>query len=315
MAAENPGSQGRFRLPGDGGPRRKRVKQSGVRHSMCAAGLGSLYIRQPAGLLGADRARRRPAPRAAAGQAPGPSRDRRAPGLPGQVRAAELVGNSWMSANYQIDPDKWTYYYLYALERYWSFRESAKASSAEGGTSRGPVPASPATVRRQLGAEGEAAAGRRYRLCHAVPAAVVQEEHRTCLLLQDRGADGRPGLAHRYQPYRTACRPAAARPTVKSPEGLLAALADAGQPGHMPAIQTCGPCPRRARGPDGHTGVRLRGLAEEGPAKARLAVLAALAHREFRQRPVLIQALDDADATIVREACPGLNVVGRGCIP
>jgi hypothetical protein len=38
-------------------------------------------------------------------------------------------GHGWFAKNYRIDPDQWTYYYMYAFERYQSFRESAMGNS------------------------------------------------------------------------------------------------------------------------------------------------------------------------------------------
>lgn len=39
---------------------------------------------------------------------------------------AQIEGNRWMQANYKISLERWPYYYLYALERYNSFREIAE---------------------------------------------------------------------------------------------------------------------------------------------------------------------------------------------
>jgi hypothetical protein len=39
---------------------------------------------------------------------------------------AQIDGNRWMQANFQIAQPRWPYYYLYALERYHSFREIAE---------------------------------------------------------------------------------------------------------------------------------------------------------------------------------------------
>jgi hypothetical protein len=40
-------------------------------------------------------------------------------------------GNSWLKDHWTVDSDRWNYYYLYALERYAYFRESAEGSVAE----------------------------------------------------------------------------------------------------------------------------------------------------------------------------------------
>ncbi len=105
------------------------VKQTEVRHSMVAAGLGSLYI--CADLLGlVPRAEKRdedlpPAlhevkgqPPAAAGAKPQTKIELR------RVKEAELRGNRWLGSHYDMRRKEWwTFYYLYAYERYASFRE------------------------------------------------------------------------------------------------------------------------------------------------------------------------------------------------
>jgi hypothetical protein len=49
------------------------------------------------------------------------------PRLFGTVQAR---GNHWMVANCMIDPPNWTHYYLFALERYQSFRQAAEVRSS-----------------------------------------------------------------------------------------------------------------------------------------------------------------------------------------
>ena len=46
-----------------------------------------------------------------------------------RLREAQGRGNHWLRAHYDLHPKDWTYYYLYALERYYSFRELAEAKS------------------------------------------------------------------------------------------------------------------------------------------------------------------------------------------
>ena len=105
-----------------------RVKQSPVRHSLAAAGLGSTYI--SAHMLGLaaeaeDRrieglpdAFRRVAEKPAAGV--GPKLDEVEPR---RVRQAQIDGNRWFVQNLKFESERWVYYYMYALERCMSFRE------------------------------------------------------------------------------------------------------------------------------------------------------------------------------------------------
>jgi hypothetical protein len=114
------------------------VAQKGVSHSMSAAGLGSLYI--GADLLGlAERVERRDGlPQAfkevkVAKDAPAEQEQRPTAVDAKALRQAQSRGNIWMRRNFDVNPKGWTHYYLYALERYSSFRELA-----EGRTEREP---------------------------------------------------------------------------------------------------------------------------------------------------------------------------------
>jgi hypothetical protein len=114
------------------------VAQQEVRHSLCAAGLGSVYICADLlgltaggtlGGLGEWREEGLPpalklvVPEAAAGEGRPRDSSRVSSKL---VRDALTDGNRWFSKNYRIDPPEWTLYYLYTLERYQSFRELAE---------------------------------------------------------------------------------------------------------------------------------------------------------------------------------------------
>ncbi|HZN32920.1 MAG TPA: hypothetical protein VFB80_03845 [Pirellulaceae bacterium] len=113
----------------------QRVPQNEVRASLGAAGLGALYI--SCEFLGITTA-----PVTAAGEA--------APALPAALKVVEDAqpvarrktyvtrvidhalarramtdGDNWMQKNLHGDAGQWFHYYLYALERYHSFRESA----------------------------------------------------------------------------------------------------------------------------------------------------------------------------------------------
>ena len=121
---------GGFGYQGTVAPSNGLVKQHEIKHSMSAAGLGSLYI--CADLLGlVPRAEKRdenlPAapcevkgrqPPAAAGLNPQTKID------PRRLKDTEIRGNHWLGAHYDMRRKEWwTFYYLYAYERYASFRE------------------------------------------------------------------------------------------------------------------------------------------------------------------------------------------------
>jgi hypothetical protein len=103
------------------------TQQSDIRHSLVAAGLGSLYIcserlrlfgslepeaEEDPDLPPALKRRKKEAHYRGSGAVD-----------PKRVREALERGAAWQRSNYRIDPPQWCYYYLYAYERYQSFRE------------------------------------------------------------------------------------------------------------------------------------------------------------------------------------------------
>ncbi|HEV7222452.1 MAG TPA: hypothetical protein VGN42_07110 [Pirellulales bacterium] len=102
-----------------------RVAQNEVRHSLAAAGLGSLYIC-------GDRLRLfgvRDEP--VDSNQPPELRRKKKEIVPvttsvdkNRVQEAMDLGKAWQRAKYSMDVSEWSYYYMYAYERYQSFREN-----------------------------------------------------------------------------------------------------------------------------------------------------------------------------------------------
>ncbi|MCH8924234.1 MAG: hypothetical protein IIA67_13930, partial [Planctomycetes bacterium] len=117
-----------------------RIKQKKVRLSLAVAGTGSLYVAgdllgltegrgaQSEGLPRALRIKlkKREKPKAAVVDVD-----------PVRLERAKRMGNAWIRDNFQIDPEGFTYYYLYTLERYHSFREKADGSRGTGWYNKG----------------------------------------------------------------------------------------------------------------------------------------------------------------------------------
>ncbi len=112
------------------------VKQSDVKNSMTAAGAGIAYI--CADLLGMNDAMKKKQQQGdlpAALKEVGQQQAQRAAKTqidPRQLQQTEARANRWLRANYKIDPPGFTHYYLYALERYSSFRELAEGEIDSG---------------------------------------------------------------------------------------------------------------------------------------------------------------------------------------
>ena len=114
----------------------QRVNQNEVRPALAAAGLGSLYM--CANMLGinentaaAEDKSNSAAPPALrpVGDPLGFKRQVSRAIDPRLIRRAMTDGNYWFSRNYTLDSEGHTFYYLYALERYQSFRELAEGRS------------------------------------------------------------------------------------------------------------------------------------------------------------------------------------------
>ena len=101
-------------------------KQEDIRLSLCAAGLGSIYVAADVLNLLQPVRRREPGLPAALERVDDP-RDRvgarSAAVNPQALKRGIDDGNQWFGRNYSISTNRWQHYYLYALERYMSFRE------------------------------------------------------------------------------------------------------------------------------------------------------------------------------------------------
>jgi len=119
---------GGFGYQGVVSPTFRPVRQKRVTLGLTAAGLGSAYI--CADLLGLSKRQAHdddqlpPALSEVVEREPAEPPD--LPFDPRLLFGLQQRGNRWMFSHYRIDPEGYTHYYLYALERYQSFREAAE---------------------------------------------------------------------------------------------------------------------------------------------------------------------------------------------
>ena len=140
IKTQDPG--GGFGYQGKVSPGFDPVGQSEMRHSMVAAGLGSVFICSD--LMGLSRRAQKKEGGLSALEPVEPSEQNDAAGTGGSgrkriassvdtslIKRAKERGNSWMNANFAIEPAglMYVHYYLYALERYCSFRELDEGKS------------------------------------------------------------------------------------------------------------------------------------------------------------------------------------------
>jgi len=105
----------------------QRTNQNAITPALVAAGLGSVYIL--ADLLSANAPKpQQEAPSVPTALRPVEEQPKAKRIVPSQidsriVRKAMDDGNQWFAKNYTLDSSSYTHYYLYAFERYHSFRE------------------------------------------------------------------------------------------------------------------------------------------------------------------------------------------------
>ncbi|MFH1918686.1 MAG: HEAT repeat domain-containing protein [Planctomycetota bacterium] len=289
--------------------------QSQIRPSMSAAGLGSLYILGD--LLHLDK----PAPKEDDGLPPAltevkekkpRSRSRVDARL---VQQALARGIRWMEANYTINQGQSNFYYLYALERYHSFREAA-----EGRTVAEPQWYNDGVrlLKESQGQDGSWAGARSGPVPATAFAALFllrstkkSIEHKRSLgdgtLIVGRGLP-------RHLAGLTVLRGnVVAKPQLASLDKVLASLDDATSPQYAEALEVLAELPSEEAGDLVAKHLKmLKELAGDASAEARLAAVRALGkQRNLDHVPTLIYALTDPDPVVVREARNGLRRISR----
>jgi len=306
------------------------IQQGPIRNSLSAAGLGSVYI--CADLLGVvdereDRNNGLPPALKEVDGGRGRPRDRLVAKTqldPRLFRAAQARGNRWTAANYVIDPAEWTHYYLFALERYWSFRETAEVragtrrpeenpkwyddgvrflikTQAENGSWTGTNEGPPVNT----------AFGTLFLLRSTKKSIEKARSFGDGLLVGGRGLPKETGGAE------VRMGKVVAKPLVERVEELLAVLESRENPAFEQALELLGELPpQELEALKGGQAAKLRRLAGDrapsGWPEARRAAVRALAKTgNLDNVPTLIYALGDADAEVAREARDALRRISR----
>ncbi len=116
------------------------VRQTDLRHSCAAAGMGSIYMSAELLGIGEKLGQRK---RVTDGLPPGLVKQEKAGSGPlrfhsrldpGLFRTVMGRGNRWFEENHVVNPTMWPHYFLYSVERYWTFREliDGNASQVDG---------------------------------------------------------------------------------------------------------------------------------------------------------------------------------------
>jgi Prenyltransferase and squalene oxidase repeat len=298
----------------------KLVDQSLVRHSMASAGLGSLYIC-------ADHFKyRRGGPREDAGTPSVLQRVRKAqaPQQPvptavvtrlnlGRLGEALDRGDKWMQENYKIDPPEYTHYFLYAFERYQSFREVSSST-----------PFKPSHwyddgvyyLTKNEGADGSwsGTTGNSTDTCFALLFLLrssqksIERVHHLGpgTLITGRGLPSGNDIELRMGQVRQ-------KPLAGPAEQLLAAIEDPGHPDYLRAVEGLEEKVDRAPPVElGRLAGRLRSLAGSDEPEARAAAVRALGRtRDLNNAPIIIAALSDPDDDVFLAAEETLQFMTR----
>ena len=294
----------------------ERVAQTGVRHSLAAAGSGSLYICQDHLGLGERQSQRGAAPASMRRvEQRGIITRRRSANVESQrLAAAQQLGNSWFEANYTINPPAgYTYYYMYALERYQSFREAMG-----GPPEKKPWYDDGATYLLENQQSDGGWVGECGKSCDTAFGILflVRSTRKSLIragLLGDGALLAGRGLPRDGDLVQTQGGEVVAKPLVGPAEHLLTLMEDADNPEYLSAVEGFAELAREA---DEETlnkhARRLRELAGSPRPEARVTAVRALGRtRDITQVPTLIYALSDPEGEVVQAAVEALRYLSR----
>lgn len=314
---------GAFGYQGTVAPGRSLVQQEGVRLSMGVAGLGSIYM--CADLLGLEHPNQktRGLPTGLELVKQSADEQQKYPGLSQAALETQSRGNRWTKTNYRISVESqpgtlgdWTYYYMYSLERYWSFREWAEGDS---GNNARWYDDGVNYLTKQQAKDGSWDAESACKVWVDTSFGIlflVRSMRKS--IERARNFDGGILVGGRGLPKDSDAvvvrdGRVMSLPEVETVEKVLSAVEQSGDSDRFQTIEALGYIPSEAATPliDKHA-EKLRELAGDASPDARLAAVRALAkRRNMDDVPVLIYGLTDPDANVVLAARDGLRRISR----
>lgn len=298
----------------------KLVNQVEVRHSMVAAGVGSLYICQDhLRLPGANLAEADTSPTGfqkkketgSSGRGPALSKNVNLDRLSG----AQISGSVWLGKNFQIKGTAFTYYYMYALERYESFRAAGRETGPQAWYDAGVefLKAEMEPTGGWRASQGEIAP--QYNTSFAI-LFLVRSTKKSLIRTGRFGSGlltGGRGLPQSDLGVELRGGQVKARALEGPAEQMLRLLDDPTNPQFLNAAAAIEQL-QIPRDPSlkEQLQAELRRLAGGESPEAREAAVTALGRvRDFNNVPVLIFALSDPDARVVAAARRGLEFISR----
>lgn len=233
-----------------------------------------------------------------------------------RIRSTQELGNAWFEANLKIDIPEWTHYYMYALERYQSFRELTE----------GKAVAEPAWynegveyLRKTQAADGSWRTEKSHNSGQPVDTAFavlfLTRSSQTAIrkaVLEEGILIGGKGLPKNLANLKMVDGQVVTPQMVRDVDDLLELLAQADDK-EFDATQLPGgltldeDLTRRTS-----QLARLRELVSDPDFQKRLAAVKTLGKsHDLDNVPALIYALSDPDLRVVREARDGLRLISR----
>lgn len=304
----------------------ERVKQNGVKHSMTAAGMGSVYIVRER--LGLSRLKKTADDDTPDVLVPYETEEQRLARIRTEIEREHFLrtiarGNTWMESNYHIGQIKdWLHYSLYALERYESLKEEEEKLEQIDPTARNKIPGWYHEGSRVL-VESQLEDGTWKGEAGAVPDTafavlfLLRSTQKT--LAKARGPRREAGvmIAGRGLPKLPDVRlrdgEVVVQPLAADVDQALAIVADPTHPAHEQALEMLADV---ARGGTrdvllAHADDWARLTLGDQPEARLLAIEAIARSHNLDQAPLLIALLDDADLAVMRAAGEALGAISR----
>ena len=314
MKTQDP--SGGFGYQGTVSPTFVPVPQTNVYHSLTAAGLGSMYVcADLLGLSALAKEREEKLPPALKEVKAKTAKQFKSQIDPRLLREVQTRGKQWFAKNYvAVPPPRWCYYYLYALERYSSFREAVEGMSEEepqwyndGVRFLLEKQAADGTWQHDGGAAVDSAFCVLFLLRSSKKSIERARAFGAGTLIGGRGLP-REGTELEVRADRVVVKP-----LLGPAESLLSSMDDLDYQEDDAALEAMAELPvEDARTLASKHAQKLRQLAGGGSPEARVAAIRTLAKtRNLDYVPLLISALGDRDPKVVREANDGLRRMSR----
>jgi hypothetical protein len=299
----------------------QRVNQSEIKPALVAAGLGSIYM--CADILGVNDAKpmnEEPTTPSALRPVGDPLSAKRRPTArmfdPRLVRKAQTDGNYWFTRHYTLDSEGFTHYYLYAYERYQSYREFAEGRNDTNPRWYNDIVEKLKKSQEQDGSwsgNDTSVVATSFAVLTLLRSAKKTLANVTVAKLGEGVLLGGRGL-----PKTTADLQERDGKIVESPlAGTIDELMTTIEKGNVPELERLAESSTRWKLDSDVTKrsgeiARLRSVVSAGAFESRLVAVRALARvRDLDHVPLLIYALSDPDMRVVREADKGLRFISR----